>query len=246
MSNTNAPVAKLENASRSGRDASEDAWGFESPSGHKTRESKYTKEMLAPLVESSTTIAEVVRGLGLPNWGGNRDAVVKLISKYELNIEHFNRMTTRTRYTDDALVKAVSESTSVFGVMRYFDLKLSGGNHSAMKKRLRDRAIDTSHFTGQGHMRGKASPKRRTHEEILVLKDPAERKTLSSILRRGMIESGIEYICASCGIDPMWNGKPLRLEIDHINGCANDNRKKNLRFLCPNCHSQEETSTHQA
>lgn len=36
-------------------------------------------------------------------------------------------------------------------------------------------------------------------------------------------------------------GKPLRFELDHINGCNSDNRLKNLRLLCPNCHSQQAT-----
>ena len=38
-----------------------------------------------------------------------------------------------------------------------------------------------------------------------------------------------------------WHGKPLSLVLDHINGIFNDNRKKNLRFLCPNCNSQTVT-----
>ena len=33
----------------------------------------------------------------------------------------------------------------------------------------------------------------------------------------------------------------LTLQLDHINGINNDNRKENLRFLCPNCHSQTDT-----
>lgn len=33
-------------------------------------------------------------------------------------------------------------------------------------------------------------------------------------------------------------GKPITLQLDHINGINNDNRIENLRFICPNCHSQ--------
>lgn len=42
-------------------------------------------------------------------------------------------------------------------------------------------------------------------------------------------------------INPIWAGSPIVLHLDHINGISNDNRIENLRWLCPNCHSQTST-----
>jgi hypothetical protein len=48
-------------------------------------------------------------------------------------------------------------------------------------------------------------------------------------------------ICAICSNPPLWMGKPLRFQLDHINGDNTDNSRVNLRLLCPNCHFQTPT-----
>ena len=52
-----------------------------------------------------------------------------------------------------------------------------------------------------------------------------------------LIEIGVPYLCSRCGTFE-WLGKPLRLHVDHISANSVDNSLENLRFLCPNCHSQ--------
>ena len=47
--------------------------------------------------------------------------------------------------------------------------------------------------------------------------------------------------CFECGQLPEWNGKPLTLQLDHIDGNSDNNLLSNLRLLCPNCHTQTHT-----
>ena len=47
--------------------------------------------------------------------------------------------------------------------------------------------------------------------------------------------------CAICGCEPVHNGKPLVFIVDHVDGKASNNKRSNLRCICPNCDSQLET-----
>jgi len=64
--------------------------------------------------------------------------------------------------------------------------------------------------------------------------------TNSSVIKRYLKDTN-GAICSECGIGEKWNDKQLTLQLDHIDGNSDNNNLKNLRLLCPNCHSQTET-----
>jgi len=144
------------------------------------------------------------------------------------------------KYTKSILQEAVNNSFSYAGVLRHLELKPAGGTQSHLKRRISEYEIDVSHFTGQAHTKGKKAYTRRTKESILILRKSGNRgKTV--LLNRALLESGVEYKCKECDNEGFYNGKKLTLQVDHIDGNWLDDRIHNLRFLCPNCHSQTDT-----
>lgn len=75
------------------------------------------------------------------------------------------------------------------------------------------------------------------HYSERLVKRTTGRRAKAHHLRGALVEAGIKYECSECKISE-WNNKPLVLQVDHINGDHCDDRKDNLRFLCPNCHTQ--------
>lgn len=160
-------------------------------------------------------------------------------------VERFTRglyMSRRyAKYTKEILEPLVQESLSFRQVMLKLGLKETGGSHANLKARVKQYNISTEHFLGKGHNYGQKARNRKTANEILVINSPDEPKTKVEKLRRALDEVGVSRVCVDCGGGEIWNNKAIVLQVDHINGCTWDNRQENLRYLCPNCHSQTDT-----
>jgi Zn finger protein HypA/HybF involved in hydrogenase expression len=134
--------------------------------------------------------------------------------------------------------RVINESGSISMVLKYFGLKNIGCNYITLRKRCEEEGIDYSHIPrglssnfGRKFNRKKKIPL----EKILVKNSNYSR---SSLKRRIIKNDLLKYECSLCLNSGVWNNQPLTLQLDHINGINNDHRLENLRFLCPNCHSQ--------
>lgn len=133
------------------------------------------------------------------------------------------------------LEELVQKSFSIPDVLGALGYRTNSGSlWKMMKQRLVDDGIDYSHFGKQGW-----KPRTKTPlSEILLEGSTYNRHHLK---KRLVAEKKLPYKCDSCGNQGQWQGSDLSLQLDHINGVPDDNRIENLRFLCPNCHSQTHT-----
>ena len=150
----------------------------------------------------------------------------------------------RYKYTKKLLEPLVKESFTTTEVIRKLGLKPAGGTHYHISKTIKEFNISTEHFKGQGWNKGIPAFNRHTKESLLkkifVLNGSI---TPGNRLRKWLVK--FEFCkdrCKLCNCKPVWKGNPLVLEVDHMNGNHYDNRIKNLRLLCPNCHSQLPTN----
>lgn len=142
------------------------------------------------------------------------------------------------KYTKDLLEPVVKASISFADVIRALGLRYAGGTYRHLQMRIRQFGLDTSHFKGRAAGAQKRGLGLRIHAEAILVLKSAGLRTTACVLRRALLEIGRPHVCEVCAQGPFWRGVPLVLEIDHRNGNRNDDRRENLRFLCPNCHSQ--------
>lgn len=90
-------------------------------------------------------------------------------------------------------------------------------------------------------LQGACKPKDENGESKFYLKDilDGQHPHYSTYkLKLRLVTEGLkENVCEVCGLGE-WLDKPIEMELDHINGDRTDHRLKNLRMICPNCHSQ--------
>jgi len=140
--------------------------------------------------------------------------------------------------TDSDFAKAVRENQTVRGTLDALGImSKQTTTYKYVYDRVKKQGLSTVHWVGVKFERPKGTNRTIPQEDVLTQGS----KYSTSLAKKKIISGGLlPYNCAMCGVDK-WNNQPLTLELDHINGVNNDHRIENLRFICPNCHSQTDT-----
>lgn len=195
----------------------------------------FSAEQLATAAASCDSIRAVARVLGVPDDGRRRAALGRKLRESGVSTAHFRHA--RARIPEQALRSVLPTVTSYADAMRALGLPVNDAGHRRLRREVARLGLDTAHFTRRSR-RTVPQPRRETvAAQVLVLRPAGSPRTNRDRLQRALAEVGVPHRCESCGNPGEWLGRPITLQIDHISGDWLDNRRENLRYLCPNCHA---------
>ncbi|MGW6687803.1 HNH endonuclease signature motif containing protein [Streptomyces sp. NPDC054961] len=199
----------------------------------------FTTAELASAATSAGSIRGTARALGMSDDSRSRAALGRMLKKHGIDTAHFANF--RPTIPADLLRATVPEATSYADLMRALDLEVNDVNHRRVRRRVSQLGLDVSHFKRRPWGSRTAAGPRPVAPDTLTVLPKGSARLGRPRLHRALQEVGAPCVCASCGNPGAWLGQPITLHIDHISGDWLDNRRENLRYLCPNCHALTDT-----
>ena len=136
------------------------------------------------------------------------------------------------KYNAEAISTAVRSSRSFTEVCAQLQIPRQGGSLQRLKERIKLYNIDVSHLVQLSSTECLRRWQRKRKPYVIKQGVRENRKYLLTLM------TNVEEQCAICKLVE-WQGAPIKLHIDHIDGNHGHNVDTNLQYLCPNCHMQK-------
>lgn len=199
----------------------------------------FTTEELRAAAVTATSVRGVARALGVPDDSRSRAVLRRMLATRHIDTSHFHHQ--RVAIDERKLRSLVRTCTSYADVLRGLGMEVNDSNHRRVRRAASRLNLGTSHFKRRSWARPERPAPPPTASRVLVELPEGAGRTNRNRLHQALTEIGVPYACAECGNTGEWRGRPITLQIDHVNGNWRDNRRENLRYLCPNCHAATET-----
>ena len=204
---------------------------------------KVPDDALVAAAASAENMRQLLQAVGLAAYGGNYESVRVRLERLDALPPHLQARRQRSpapwvlSASDEELAAAVRASVTKAGVLRRLGHEPDPRMYRDLDRRLAAAAIPTGHMKGRAWGRGVPRGPRVPLEQVLV---PASVVGTHELRLRLLREGVFAHECACCD-NSGWQGAPIPLELDHIDGDRTNNALGNLRLLCPNCHAQTAT-----
>lgn len=148
----------------------------------------------------------------------------------------YERSTGGGAFSRGDVTDAIAGSKSLAGAARRLQLSPGAHAYKNLRAAIVTFGLSTEHFTESQEHHPRMEP-----SDVLVMMLPGSPRRRSALLKRALLETGRAESCELCGFQGLWNEKVMAFDLDHVDGDHCNNLAANLRFLCPNCHSQQST-----
>lgn len=206
--------------------------------------SELTRDMIENAMKDAHSITSLCDILKLKRQNRTYKILRNLISIYAITYPSGFRDEVSSSVLDSLsnreLEELVNTSSSYAEIISKLKLRHAGANYRTLQHRLENTGIDLS---GMKNRRTENIRKNLLARHTYDSYDDVKKCNFTTIRKYIIKNSLLEYKCQipECGNLGWHCGKPLTLELDHIDGDRGNNELNNLRFLCPSCHSQTET-----
>ena len=187
-------------------------------------------EELKKSIQDKKTLSETSKDLNL-----SISAIRYYLRKYNLLEERNNKLKNKGLLADKEKLSELCEtSLNALDLLQKVGLKPTNGNYKTLYKMLDLHEL----YVNREHKKYRWKKSKYTNEDRFCINSKVSRDVIKKYILKNLL---LEYKCSICGLENVWNNKPLVLQLEHKNGVYNDNRLENLTFLYPNCHTQTKT-----